>query len=124
MAVTHALAHTDDRTAQDVLADVLTGVGLCAFGQLDRDRRTARLVDGAPGADALVLLDPFSDGAILFSDPSMWTTSIDRLGFDVTRTCAEVLVDPTGGRPLRASSSRQLFGLLLAARNWLAQRRR
>ncbi|MDT3443203.1 acyl-CoA dehydrogenase family protein [Pseudofrankia sp. BMG5.37] len=126
-ASVHALAHAaDDPVADALLAGVLTGRRVCAFGRLGRDgrvgqnERVARLVDGVPGADALLLLDDSRDDLVLLLDPADWTADPSRHRFDITRTCADVM--PVAGRGHRvavpgdaARRAVALYELLLAA---------
>lgn len=98
----------------ELLAGMLTGQRICAFGRLSRDGRVARLVDGALESDALLLEQ--SASCLLLLDPGAWTATASRHGFDVSRTCADVLVDP--GRGLRTpmpAFALDLHELLLAA---------
>ncbi|WP_462183671.1 acyl-CoA dehydrogenase family protein [Frankia sp. AgKG'84/4] len=120
-ASAHLLAHCPgDPAAEEVLAGVLTGERICAFGYLGPDGQVARLVDGAPGADALLLLDRRRDELTLLADPAHWSADGRRYGFDITRTCADVT--PTGGGGHRLTPPADalaravdLYELLLAA---------
>jgi len=133
-ASAHALAHADDPLADDLLAAVLAGERVCAFGRLDpgdgsgeshgagpggssggsSGGRAARLVDGAVDADTLLLVD--QDRLLLFTDPADWRADTAPHGFDVSRTCADVTVDSERGHPLALCGHPvELYGLLLAA---------
>jgi alkylation response protein AidB-like acyl-CoA dehydrogenase len=114
-ASAHALAHADDAAAGELLADLLAGVRTCTYGELDR-AGTARSVDGAPEADALLLVDAAAGDLVLFTDPSSWTVDVRNHAFDVSRTCGDVTVDVARGRRLPADPvARHLRGVLLAA---------
>ena len=151
VASAHALARADDPAAADLVAGIIAGDRLCAFGILDRSGAvergglgpsgsgprgsgdvprggtvpgstvsprvsTARVVDGAPHADALVLLQPDADDLTLVTDPSTWTVDAPRSRFDVSRTCGDVAVGAGSGRRIPgAAMARDLHGLLLAA---------
>jgi alkylation response protein AidB-like acyl-CoA dehydrogenase len=126
-ASSHVLAHGAGGAGVDVLADVLTGGRLCAFGVLDgsatvsddgRVSGTARLVDGGPDADAAVLVDPATGQAVLLDDPQAWRVDPLPLAFDVTRSCGDVVVDGAPGHRIEGAAvdrARRLHGLLLAA---------
>ena len=102
--------------APELLGDILTGDRICAYGRLDPASGIARAVDGAPAADALLLEDPAAGDLLLLTDPSMWTVTGTPHGFDVSRQCADVAVDPARGMRIAAdATARDLFGLLLAA---------
>jgi alkylation response protein AidB-like acyl-CoA dehydrogenase len=115
VASAHALGRVDDPVAQDLLAGVLEGKRICAFGRLDSACRAAQVVDGAPGADALLLVVPTSDDLILFTEPSAWSITATAQNFDVSRSCGDVEVDAARGRRIPSAASKQLHGLLLAA---------
>jgi alkylation response protein AidB-like acyl-CoA dehydrogenase len=113
-ASAHALAGADDPAAEDALAGILAGELVCTFGVLDAATGVAWAVDGAPEADALVLVKP-GEGLILFADRSAWTVD-SRSSFDVSRTCGDIAVDPAAGRRLEGGArTRELHRLLLAA---------
>ncbi|MBL7548769.1 acyl-CoA/acyl-ACP dehydrogenase [Frankia sp. AgB1.9] len=116
-ASAHALAQAaGDAAADELLAGILAGERVCAFGRLGADGRLARLVDGVPGADALLLLDQPGGGLVLFADPDDWTADPAPHGFDVSRTCGDVTVSPGAGRRLApAGQAVELYELLLAA---------
>jgi alkylation response protein AidB-like acyl-CoA dehydrogenase len=110
-----ALASIDEPEAQALVADLLTGERICAFGSLDASGRFASAVDGAPDADAVVLLERSSDELLFVSDPPMPVTP-DPASFDMTRSCGMVTVGPVDGARIgRGATARLLFGLLLAA---------
>jgi alkylation response protein AidB-like acyl-CoA dehydrogenase len=114
-AAAHALAESPDPRAAAVLADVLSGERLCGFGRLVGPD-VARNVDGVPGVDALVLVDPIPGDLLLLDDPALWAATPDSVGFDTSRPSATVRVDAAQGVRLPASPTAQdLFGLLLAA---------
>ncbi|WP_007510912.1 MULTISPECIES: acyl-CoA dehydrogenase [Pseudofrankia] len=115
-ASAHALAQiTDDPVVDELLGGILAGERVCAFGHLGADGRLARLVDGLPGSDALLLEQP-GNGLVLFVDPSSWTVDTAPHHFDVSRTCADVTVDARGGHRLTAPGHAvALYELLLAA---------
>lgn len=110
------LALADDPVADQVLSGVLAGERVCGFGRLSRDGCVARLVDGVPESDALLLLDYSRDGATLLLDPLDWSADASRHGFDVSRTCADVTMAPGRGRRIAVPSDAvDLYELLLAA---------
>lgn len=119
LASTHALsalAGSGSAEASEVLADVIDGQRICAFGQLDHGTMIARNVDGAPEADALVLLDPVTDELLLLTDPTTWQVRELPHPFDVSRRSGEVTAAMAGAHRLGAcSAAPRLFGLLLAA---------
>ncbi|MCK9897785.1 acyl-CoA dehydrogenase family protein [Frankia sp. AgB32] len=120
-ASAHLLAHcAGNPQAEQVLAGVLAGERVCAFGYLGAGDQVARLVDGAPDADALVLLNRARGEFLLLEDPADWTADSRRHGFDLTRGCADVT--PAAGRghllrpsPEAARRAVDLYELLLAA---------
>jgi alkylation response protein AidB-like acyl-CoA dehydrogenase len=136
VASAHVLAHGDG-PATDVLAAVLAGRRLCAFGVLDpsamvaadgRVTGTARLVDGAPDVDAVVLVHPATGPPVLLDDPQAWRVDPLPHPFDVTRSCGDVVVDGAAGHRLDpagaagpagvagpAVTARRLHRLVLAA---------
>jgi alkylation response protein AidB-like acyl-CoA dehydrogenase len=130
VASAYALGRADDPAAADLLAGIVAGDRLCAFGMLDPGGAvergglggspprvsTARVVDGAPHADALLLLQPGLDDLTLVTDPSTWTVEEPRFPFDVSRTCGDIVVDAGSGRRIPgAAMARDLYGLLLVA---------
>lgn len=118
-ASAHALAHAaePDGGAHELLGGILTGDRVCAFGRLDvGGGGVARVVDGAPEADALLLEDPGSGDLVLLADPSAWSVDASRHTFDVSRTCGDVTIDVASGRRVAANPvASDLYGLLLAA---------
>ena len=115
-AAVHALGACADPELDDLVAEVLAGERLCSFGHLDDDRATARLLDGVPGSDALVLEDPHLGGFLLFTDPTSWSVDPAAHDFDVTRQAVDLALDSATGRPIPDSpTARRLRGLLLAA---------
>jgi alkylation response protein AidB-like acyl-CoA dehydrogenase len=117
-ASAHALARNAGEAAADALLEgILAGERVCAFGRLGADGSLARMVDGAPEADALLLLDPARDRLMLFTDPQDWSTRTTAAhGFDISRTCADVTVRPAAGHPLTGPGQAvELYELLLAA---------
>ncbi|MCM3885670.1 acyl-CoA dehydrogenase family protein, partial [Frankia sp. R82] len=134
-ASAHALARTSgDPVVDELLEGILAGERICAFGRLDPagqpgtggdaggpDARFARRVDGAPDADALLLLDPARGSAILLTDPDDWQLTAHTERFDVSRACADVTVRADAwpgeaGRTLTAlGQAVDLYELLLAA---------
>ncbi|HET6948896.1 MAG TPA: acyl-CoA dehydrogenase [Acidimicrobiales bacterium] len=119
VASAHALAAGADAipAAADLLPLVLAGDAVCAFGRLGPDGRTARAVDGAPDADALVVVDPARGRLVLLADRSSWHATASPHRFDLTRTCADVAVHDVGaGAGLGdAADADRLHRLLLAA---------
>ena len=122
VAGTHALASTSmessgaDTRALDVLARVVDGGHICAYGRLDANGSVARTVDGAPVADALVLEDPSTGDLVLLDDPASWSPTGAPPAFDVTRSCADVTVDVTAGHRFPSDpTAAHLYRLLLAA---------
>jgi alkylation response protein AidB-like acyl-CoA dehydrogenase len=116
VASAHALASADDPALAYLVAGILAGDLLCAFGILDRTGMVARVVDGAPHADAMLLLHPDADDLTLVTDPSAWTVNAPRSPFDVSRMSGDVVVDALAGRRIPgAAMARRLHGLLLAA---------
>jgi alkylation response protein AidB-like acyl-CoA dehydrogenase len=114
-ASAHALAQTANRESDELLAALLTGEQICAFGRLDATG-TARAVDGAPEADALLLDDPGADDLLLLTDRSAWTVATAPHPFDVSRRDGDVTVDPSRGRRVPGTATvRDLHRLLLAA---------
>ena len=115
-ASAHALARAGTAEADEVLAGVLSGRTVCAFGVLDPSARRAWLVDGAPGADALVLVDATTAASSLLTDRADWTVHEPAEPFDVSRAGGSVVVDPERGVPLGpAPVALDLHRLLLAA---------
>ncbi len=116
VAATRALSASDDPVAAEVLPAVLAGERVAAFGRIDHSGRVARVVDGAPDADLLVLARPGDDELVLLTDGAAWSVDTSLEGFDVSRTCGDVTVDPSLARPLGADPvAVQLHRLLLAA---------
>ena len=116
MASVHALALADDAVAEDLVSGILAGERLCSFGVLGPSGRAAGVVDGAPEADALVLLDRSADELLLFSHPTAWEIHSPLPTFDMTRSSAEVIVNPAHGARIGGpGTARDLYGLLLAA---------
>jgi alkylation response protein AidB-like acyl-CoA dehydrogenase len=115
-ASAHALAHAADSAAEDLLSGVLAGDRICSFGYLGREGTVARLIDGAPQSDAVVLVDR-SGGLLLLADPGDWIAVASHgERFDVSRQCGAIAVNPGAGRPLpTAVVADELFRLLLAA---------
>jgi alkylation response protein AidB-like acyl-CoA dehydrogenase len=117
-ASAHALAGVaDDPEAAGLLAGVLSGERICAFGMLAASGDAARTVDGAADADALVLIDASAEGVLVLTDPSQWSADTSRHGFDVSRTCADVVVQRGAGHrlPSGVSVAADLYRLLLSA---------
>lgn len=115
-AAAHALGHAGTTEADVVLAGVVTGEMVCAFGVLDPRTGRSWIVDGVPGADALVLVDPSTGGAQLLTEPSAWTVEVPTEPFDVSRTGGAVAVDIADGLPLGdAPVALDVYRLLLAA---------
>ncbi|CAO5188396.1 Acyl-CoA dehydrogenase [Frankia sp. AiPs1] len=122
-ASAHALAQiTGDAVVDELLEGILGGERICAFGRLSPDdgtgTRTARQVDGAPAADALLLLDPRRERALLFTDPADWQSRPLTDSFDVSRSGADVTVPVGAGRELELGAlghAVELYHLLLAA---------
>jgi alkylation response protein AidB-like acyl-CoA dehydrogenase len=99
-AAAYALSATDVSSADSVLEGVLAGEVLCAFAVLDERAGKAWMVDGAPGADAFVAINPETGSATLVSDDSAWSVEPSADPFDVSRSCGSVVVDPAAGAPL------------------------
>jgi alkylation response protein AidB-like acyl-CoA dehydrogenase len=115
-AAAHALAGSDRPEAGEVLARVVAGETVCAFGVFDAAAGRAWIVDGVPGAEALVLLDPATGGATLLADSTTWSVDVPADRFDVSRASAAVVVDASQGLALGAASvALDLHRLLLAA---------
>ncbi|OAA27911.1 acyl-CoA dehydrogenase [Frankia sp. EI5c] len=109
-------AGTSDAAAGELLADLLAGSRICAFGRLRPDGRVAYLVDGAPEAEALLLLDTTRDELLLLTDPRDWAADPSRHRFDISRSCADITVRPGRGHRLPAPAhTAALYELLLAA---------
>jgi alkylation response protein AidB-like acyl-CoA dehydrogenase len=114
-AAAHALAAADGAEADEVLAGVVAGEIVCAFGVFDAASGRAWIVDGVPGADALVLVDPATGVATLSADSSAWAVDVTADPFDVSRASA-VIVDVSRGSALGATPEAvDLYRLLLAA---------
>ena len=114
-ASAHALGAATAPDAADVLADVLAGTLIVSFAALGPGGEMAHLVDGAHGADALVVSDRERDRLVLLTDPASWRLG-DRVTFDVSRSCADVVLDLSQGTVLGPTGiAHDLFGLLLAA---------
>ena len=113
VAAAHALGAAGDEESRGLLADVLSGRSLCALGRLRADGGGGRLVDGAPGADALLLLDA-ATGTALLAGPGGWSAGATH-DFDVSRRCADVEIDAARARRIPASAAGALHRLLLAA---------
>ncbi len=115
-ASVYALSRTEDPVAEAVLTGILAGDRVCAFGILDAGTGIARVVDGVPEADSLVLLDPSRGEFLLAGDASGWTTQVPLVAFDVSRTHGDVVVESAAGRWAGdGATSRDLYGLLLSA---------
>jgi alkylation response protein AidB-like acyl-CoA dehydrogenase len=117
VACAHVLGTGSAAGLDALLAGVLDGSRVCAYGRLSGDGRTARLVDGAAASDALLLIDP-SGLPCLFTDPAGWSAQPIQHPFDVSRSCADVVVDPAFAEPLVPGSiqtSDALYRLLLCA---------
>ena len=111
----HALSQAHPPPGDGLLSRLLTGVQICAFGQLRAGESVARLVDGAVGADALLLADG-SGSLILLQDHDDWDVDRARHPFDVTRDCADVTVKAGAGHRLQTDGSPgHLYRLLLSA---------
>jgi alkylation response protein AidB-like acyl-CoA dehydrogenase len=116
VASAHALAGSGEPAANDLLADLLTGARVCAFGRREPDRDAARMVDGVAGADALLLVETGSDGLVLLSNRADWQVDDSPHGFDVTRTCGDVTFEASRGHRIAGRGHAiELQGLLLAA---------
>jgi len=118
VASAHALAGAGpgDARATEVFDGVLAGRIICAYGRIDPGTDIARAVDGAPDADALLLEDPTDGDLVLLTGPDAWSLRSASHGFDVSRTCADVAVDPERSHHIPASSTaRDLFELLQVA---------
>jgi len=115
-AAGHALAAADRTEADALLARVVGGEVVCAFGLLDAAAGRAWIVDGVPGAEALVMVDPATGDATLHADSSAWAAEVPADPFDVSRSSAAVTVDPSQGLALGAAPvALDLYRLLLAA---------
>jgi alkylation response protein AidB-like acyl-CoA dehydrogenase len=112
----HALAQAADAPPVDgLLSSLLSGERICAFGQWHPSEGVARLVDGAVGADALMLADD-SGALILLQEQDDWDTDPSRHRFDVTRNCADVTVKAGAGQRIPTDGSpARLYRLLLSA---------
>jgi alkylation response protein AidB-like acyl-CoA dehydrogenase len=98
-----------------LVAAIVAGEAVVAWGRLDHTGARAHLVDGAPDADALVLLDPAGTELLVLEDPSSWTVGAEH-PFDTSRRCGDVTITGSAGRRVPADPvAASLFGLLLAA---------
>jgi alkylation response protein AidB-like acyl-CoA dehydrogenase len=114
-AAAHVLAGAGRAEADDVLARVVEGATVCAFGLLDPTGERAWVVDGAPESDVMVLCDPTTGASTLLTDPSAWTIEVPVESFDVSRTSGAV-TDVGAGVGLGAAPvAVDLYRLLLAA---------
>ena len=114
-AATRSLAEHDDAECSDLVAALISGVSVAAFGRLGADG-VARTVDGAADADALLLVDGDADTMMLITDRAAWTSLPARPSFDVSRACADLAIDSSLARRIPTSYvARDLHGLLLAA---------
>lgn len=107
----HALGESGD----PLLDAVLAGDRLCAFGVLGHDG-IARNVDGAPDADALLLLDDGAGELLVLDEPGTWEVRPEPHRFDVSRSAGDVVVLAADRRTTPAPANTvQLHRLLLAA---------
>lgn len=112
-ASAHALSRiADPPWGDDLLAGLLSGEMVCAFGYLRRGELVAHLVEGAVGADAVLLADE-SSRLILLQERGEWDTAPSRHAFDVTRSCGDVRLEPGAGRQLAIDHSPGLLHRLL-----------
>ncbi len=112
----HVLGRAGDEQGAEILAGIISGELVCAFGRVDPSRAVARMVDGAPDADALVLIEPSSGQVVLVTDAATWRVEQPAHAFDVTRTCGDVVVAAGAGRALTGPpSAGLLYRLLLSA---------
>lgn len=114
-----AAASGDDR-ARSTLDAIVDGSLVAGFGHLSPGTsprtRTARNVDGAGGADLLLVTDPSRGDVLWLHDPSTWMDRPTPHPFDTSRWCGDVEVDPEAAQRLPAQPTAPLlFGLLLAA---------
>jgi alkylation response protein AidB-like acyl-CoA dehydrogenase len=114
-----ALSSESDPVANDVLTSILAGDLLCAFGELTGGA-IARVVDGAPQADIVIVVDRDAECLLLCADRSSW--SVNASGgaglrhFDVSRSCGDVTVNTdTAHRLCWTDHALTLRRLLLAA---------
>jgi alkylation response protein AidB-like acyl-CoA dehydrogenase len=115
-ASAYSLSRIDDPLADELLRAVLAGDRICALGILDAGAGIARLVDGAPDADSLVLLDRSRDEILLVTEAGDWAIEAPLPAFDVTRTHGDVIVETAVDRwPGDGGTARDLYGLLLCA---------
>jgi len=125
VASAHALAHDEGTVGRVFVDEILAGRRICAFGALEtpcdlagRERvtGTARLVDGMPGADSLLLAIPSSTELVLVADASRCRVDPPQVAFDESRPCGDVLLDQAPVvRVASADAAPQLYRLLLAA---------
>jgi alkylation response protein AidB-like acyl-CoA dehydrogenase len=118
MAAGHALssAATSDEQVGELLAEVLSGEAICAFGFLEPGATTAKGVDGVPSVDAVVLADRRTGQGRLVRPPPISPSDRALDEFDPSRRCRDVAVGPDGGHQLGADPVvLDLFALLLAA---------
>ncbi|MFT7609119.1 MAG: alkylation response protein AidB-like acyl-CoA dehydrogenase [Candidatus Aldehydirespiratoraceae bacterium] len=109
-----ALGGADGPEAAEILAGLLNGNRLVAFGSCGTEGM-ARLVVGAGHADALVIAHLPNDRLLLFPHRAAWRAK-ELATFDVSRSCGEVTVDADKGIDLGPIGfAPDLFGLLLAA---------
>ncbi len=114
-ASAHALARAGG-AAGELLAGVVAGTAICAFGTLAPDGDTVSIVDGGAEADAFLVVDPVTCGLLLFADPDTWRVRLDEEPFDVSRTSGAVTVEVAGAIPVPDDPvAGELFRLLLAA---------
>lgn len=119
VASAHALsaADPDDTATTELITAIVAGETICAFGRLTPGTTVARNVDGAAGAEALLLADPALGGFALLTDASAWSVEVGPDPFDVSRRAGDVTIDDAtrGHRIGPCPTAHHLFGLLLAA---------
>ena len=115
-----ALANESNPLANDVLTSILAGDLLCAFGELTAGEAIARVVDGAPQAEVVIVVDHVAGCLWLCTERSSW--SVNTSGgaglrhFDVSRSCGDVSVDTAVAHRLSLPDNAiTLRRLLLAA---------
>jgi len=111
-----ALTRQHTPGVDDLATRVADGDAVCAWGRVDATGRTARLVDGAGDADALLLHDPARADLLLLADPAAWSIASGARGFDVSRRAPDVTFDPAAGHGVpHDPTAVALRGVLLAA---------
>jgi alkylation response protein AidB-like acyl-CoA dehydrogenase len=115
-ALSRATAYPARDDFGELVSDVVAGRRICCFGMFGSDRGVVRQVDGAPDADALVVLDPTDAAVSVFTDRAGWSPAPVVQPFDVSRSCADVSVNLSAAQQSEAGRHAEaLFRLLLSA---------